>query len=67
MRKLDLDNKLLVFGKASFNSCTLKSMTKEQFEKTFTGALRGQNMKEILKEVSPYLKTEKVSKPKKSK
>jgi len=67
MKKLDLDNKLLVFGKASFNSCTLKSMTKEQFEKTFSGALRGQNMKEVLKKVSPFLKADTVSKPKKSK
>jgi len=67
MKKLDLDNKLLVFGKASFNSSALKSMTKEQFEKTFTGALRGQNMKEVLKEVSQFLKSEKVSKPKNSK
>lgn len=64
MKKLDLDNKVLVFGKVSFNSQGLKGMTKNEFTEKFTGALRGQNIKEIWKEVSKYTKIEKVSKPK---
>lgn len=67
MEKLDLDNKVLIFGKASFNSSALKGVTKEEFTKNFSGALRGQDMKEVWKQVSKYTKIEKVSKPKKSK
>lgn len=65
MDKLDLENKLLKFGKASFNSSALVGLNKVEFFKIYGSALRGQDVKEVWKQVSKYTKTKSTSKAKK--
>ena len=61
MKKLDLDNKVLIFGNTSLNSSSLKGLTKEEYMKTFPkifGASRV-DLKEAWKIIKPFTIVEK--------
>lgn len=59
MDKLNLDNKVLTFGKASFNTCNMQGITKVEFMKQYGSALRGQNVNDVWKQVSKHTKVSK--------
>ena len=63
MEKLDLENKVLKFGKVSFNSSALVGLTKAEFKERYASALLG-STDDVWKQIQKYTKTK--SKPKKT-
>ncbi len=55
MKKLDLENKFLTFGKVSFNTSALVGLTKDKFKKQYGGALLRET-DEVWKQISKYTK-----------
>lgn len=57
MENLDLENKMVIIGKASFNIASLKGLTKEEFIETYKGLL---DAKAAWKQIAKYAKVDKV-------